>query len=988
MEKYCFAKDQRALMEGLSVPFAVYQFIDNKVVPVVLSEGFCELFAYPDLTIAYQEIERGMYREIHPDDANRIENAAIHFATKGGDYEIVFRMKKYKIDQYSVIHSKGKHVVMEDGTKLAYIWYTDEGLYVGEPKGQVSRLSEALSQALHEESIIRHNNYDILTGLPSMTYFLQIVEMKRNDTDNKDSVMLFFDLNGMKFFNSNHGFAEGDKLLKAFAKVLVSFFANDCCCHVSGDHFAVLAKDRDLEETLQELLVACKTMNDGKSLPVRVGVYRMEDDVPASIALDRAKLACDGLRDTYHSSFNYFREEMRERGVLRQYILGNLDNAIEHRWIKVYYQPLVRAVHGRVCDEEALARWIDPVKGFLSPAEFIPFLEGAGIIYKLDLYVLEEVLRKMKRFRDEGCPVVPHSINLSRSDFDGRDMVEEIRKRVDEAGIAREMITIEITESVIGSDFEYMKEQVERFRSLGFPVWMDDFGSGYSSLDVLQMIKFDLIKFDMSFMQRLDEGESGKIILTELMRMATALGVDTACEGVEKEGQVRFLQDIGCSKIQGYYYQKPMPEEYTLDKFRSQSAIGYENMEEAAYYETIGRVNLYDLAFIASEDDNAFQNIFNTIPMSIVEVHGEDLQFVRTNQSYRDFMRRFFGLDVSDRMMLLDERLLKKESRFMKIVKECSRNGGRAFFDEGMADGTLLHVFARRIGENLVTGKAAVAVAVLSITEPNNGATYASIARALAADFYNIYYVDMETERFIEYSSPVGGEELAIERHGERFFETMKKDVVERIYKEDQEPFLLDFTKDNITRELATNGSFRIEYRRIDTGEPVYVSLKTMRMHGDDKHVIMGISVIDAQIKHREERYQLKTDRNTYARLMALGGGYLSLYSIDAKTGKYREYSTTDQYDSLGVSKKGDDFFLDMLESAKRTVYSEDLPEYMEKFTKENLFQQIKEKGSFTLHHRLMINGEPKRVSLRMALVKESDGEILIAGIREWIMRK
>ena len=112
-------------------------------------------------------------------------------------------------------------------------------------------------------------------------------------------------------------------------------------------------------------------------------------------------------------------------------------------------------------------------------------------------------------------------------------MVEEIRRRVDDSGISHDRLTIEITESIIGSDFEFMRTQVERFRSLGFPVWMDDFGSGYSSLDVLQSIRFDLIKFNMSFMRKLDEGESSKIILTQLMKMATSVGVDTICEGVE-----------------------------------------------------------------------------------------------------------------------------------------------------------------------------------------------------------------------------------------------------------------------------------------------------------------------------------------------------------------------------------------------------------------------------------------------------------------------
>lgn len=130
-----------------------------------------------------------------------------------------------------------------------------------------------------------------------------------------------------------------------------------------------------------------------------------------------------------------------------------------------------------------------------------------------------------------------------------------------DAGIERGKVTIEITESIIGSDFTFMKEQITRFRELGFPVWMDDFGSGYSSLDVLQSLKFDLIKFDMGFLRKVDEGNNGKIILTELMKMAVALGLETVCEGVETEEQADFLQEIGCSRLQGYLFSKPKPFE-------------------------------------------------------------------------------------------------------------------------------------------------------------------------------------------------------------------------------------------------------------------------------------------------------------------------------------------------------------------------------------------------------------------------------------------
>jgi EAL domain-containing protein (putative c-di-GMP-specific phosphodiesterase class I) len=192
------------------------------------------------------------------------------------------------------------------------------------------------------------------------------------------------------------------------------------------------------------------------------------------------------------------------------------------------------------------------------------------------LYVLEQVLEKMKKQAETGISVVPQSVNLSRMDFESCDIVEEIRRRVDAAGFDRGMITVEITESVIGRDFDFMKEQVARFRALGFPVWMDDFGSGYSSLDVLQQIHFDVIKFDMRFMEHFDSDEA-KIILTELMKMAIGLGTETVCEGVETKEQVEFLREIGCTRIQGYYYSRPLPFEEIVSLFGKGTALEYEN---------------------------------------------------------------------------------------------------------------------------------------------------------------------------------------------------------------------------------------------------------------------------------------------------------------------------------------------------------------------------------------------------------------------------
>ena len=249
-----------------------------------------------------------------------------------------------------------------------------------------------------------------------------------------------------------------------------------------------------------------------------MGIYKNSMGyVTTGVACDRAKMACDRKKGTITSVYNYFNEEMLKATQVKNYVLDNLDNAIREGWIKVYYQPIIRSANGRVCDEEALARWIDPNVGFLSPAEFIPVLEDTKQIYKLDLYVLEQVLKKIKTIEERNLHVVPCSINISRSDFEMCDVVEEIRKRVDAAGIEHDRLTIEITESAIATDMEYVIKQVEQLTEMGFAVWMDDYGSGYSSPEILQRIPFNTLKLDMQFMRQFDKTPKNRIIISEII---------------------------------------------------------------------------------------------------------------------------------------------------------------------------------------------------------------------------------------------------------------------------------------------------------------------------------------------------------------------------------------------------------------------------------------------------------------------------------------
>ena len=989
-EKYHFDPETLKTLEHLSVPFAVYQFLDKRVVTLVLSDGFCRLFGYEDRAQAYYDMDHDMYKDAHPDDVARIANEAYRFATEGGRYEALYRTRTKDRSEYRIIHAYGEHVFTDTGVRLAHVWYSDEGVYNGECGQEGIELNESLSNALHGNSLVKASQYDYLTGLPSMSYFFELALAGKERTleNGGTPVLIYMDFIGMKFYNSKYGFAEGDKLLQSFAKVLSKLYGNERCCRFASDHFAVHTETAGLDDRLQQTISECRELNEGKSLPVHIGVYvSQNENIHTSVALDRAKLACSALKGRYESAVQYYSRDMSKDADDKQYIIENIDRAVAENWIQVYLQPIVRSVNGKTCDVEALARWIDPNKGFLSPAEFIPALEDAGLIWKLDLCMVDRVLEAIQTQIADGFAVIPHSINLSRADFDACDIVEEIRKRVDAAGVPRDRITIEITESVIGSDPAFMKEQVERFRNDGFPVWMDDFGSGYSSLDILQSFHFDLIKFDMSFMREFNQGENAKIVLTELMRMATSLGLDTVCEGVETEEQVRFLQEIGCSKLQGFWFSKPLSFDTIREMFRNKTLIPNENPEESEYYENIGRFSLYDLDLITGDEVDSFHNVFSTLPMAILEVTGQTIRYIRSNPSYREFVRRFFNEDLSDLQIGLDAPVVEYVNGFFRVVRQCCEGRNRIYFDERMPDGSTAHSFVRRLSVNPVTGSVAVAVAVLSISEPDDSMTYAEIAESLAADYYNIFLIDLDTNDYIEYTRQPDSEEMSLERHGEDFFESARRETMTRIWQEDRERFLSLFTKENVLRTIDEQGIFTTVYRLMDTGTPVYVNMKVTRMHGSNR-LILGVSVVDAPMRQKARYEELQKERDTLIRVMALSDGYVALYTVDLQTEHYAEFSASEDVDSLGVAKEGDDFFRQSFVNAESYCYAEDLQRFREQFTRENVLQSIREDGRFSISYRLMIHGKPKQVTLKAVLLKSGDTDKLLIGVRAWKDRK
>ena len=716
MKKSDFSKEDIFLLENCHIPCGIFQYTNNKIISLVLSVGFIELFDLKDREEAYNIMDNDMYRFCHPEDVAEVEEATIQFALHDTPYSIFYRCKIR--EHYEVIHAIGKHFYIED-QKLSIIWYADEGKYDPRLEFKNEQVIQNLVNIFIQKDKLRIYQFDYLTGLPTVAHFFNLIEtsyLKNTFAYNETPTVLFLDLNGTKYFNAKYGFAEGDKLIKSFARLLTSTFGNDCCCRFGLDRFCVYTTDENIEIRLWNFFDACENINDGKSLPVRVGIYTYKDkNTEFSLACDCAKMACDSIKGLYVSRFVYFDNLMFEQAEKEKYILEHIDEAIEKEWIQVYYQPIVRAANGRVCDEEALSRWIDPEKGFLNPEDFISVLEDAKVIYKLDLFVTEKILNKMKKQADNGLCVVPVSVNLSRSDFESCDIVQEIYNRTKAANIEPEKLTIEITESIIGKDYDYMKSQIKRFQSLGYKVWMDDFGSGYSSLEILHDFQFDLIKFDMKFMQEFNKSEKSKILLSGLMRTAINLGIDTICEGVENKKQVDFLKEIGCTKLQGFYYSKPIPLVEIFERYEKGIQIGFENPLESDYYATIGKINLYDLSAVTNNSDNLPENIFNSFPMAIVEFENNTFKIVRGNSAYRKFIIDHFSYSPETGEIDFENKIDENAKLFKEAVAACKEKEEPLIIDEKFTDGCTVHLYLRQIAKNPITNVTGIVLVVLGI---------------------------------------------------------------------------------------------------------------------------------------------------------------------------------------------------------------------------------------------------------------------------------
>ena len=433
----------------------------------------------------------------------------------------------------------------------------------------IANYNKTISQAQKDENLEKMNSYlsriseeDELTGIHNMVYFRSEAEKLMNyvTTDREKVVILFFDIENFKSYNDKYGFHSGNELLRKFAGRMDEAFKGSLVARYSDDHFVVMTKDDGCADVIRELSGNIRELQGEVQLLLKCGAYKpAANETDISHACDRARFACNSIKKHFDRTYCLYDETLEKRFTLRQYIVNNIDNAISNDYIRVFYQPVVSTKDGTICGFEALARWQDPKYGLLPPGVFIDVLEEYRQIYKLDKCIIELVCRDYRRTADNNEPFVPVSLNFSRLDFELCDIVGFLTEMTEKHEVPKDYLEVEITESALTDQQSFLQEAIRKLHDKGYNVWLDDFGSGYSSLNVLKDYQFDVLKIDMKFLNGFSENEKTKVILESIVELNKQLGMLSLTEGVETSEQYEFLSSIGCQRVQGYYFSKPVP---------------------------------------------------------------------------------------------------------------------------------------------------------------------------------------------------------------------------------------------------------------------------------------------------------------------------------------------------------------------------------------------------------------------------------------------
>ena len=474
---------------------------------------------------------------------------------------------------------------------------------------------------------------DAATGLLGKEAFFDEAAAYLRHSGARDVSIVCFDVDHFKLFNDLHGLDCGDELLRYLGRALALRFSPDGAqplARLAADTFALCATGIRPERVERILVDISSECPNGIDAIVRAGVYRIEDPAsPVSIMCDRAVIALRTVKGSYFDRVALYDPGMREALVLEREVVAGIESALREDRIELFLQPKCNIRTGKIVGAEALARWRHPERGIVAPGEFIPLIERNGLVCSLDLRVWEKTAAWIRGLIDEGVQPVPVSVNVSRADIYLVDVAAELHALVERYGIEPSLIEVEITESAYSERPDRIVAAFDELVERGFTVLMDDFGSGYSSLNMLKDINVDVLKIDMRFLDRDDR--RSKDIMESVIRMARWLDLPVIAEGVETREQVNFLLDVGCSYAQGYYYARPME----AAAFEALLTDGSKVQHEQCALQDARRpiLDFRDLLHENTISDRMLSSIIGSV--ALYSYADGDLRLIRGNEAYR-----------------------------------------------------------------------------------------------------------------------------------------------------------------------------------------------------------------------------------------------------------------------------------------------------------------------------------------------------------------
>ena len=535
-----------------NMPGAFIVYKDNAAEEIIFASDEIARFFECDSVSDFMRFTGGSFATIvYPEDIEEIEQIIKSQvkATSGFDY-ITYRIIT-KNGNIKKIEDWGHYVEDEELGPVYYVYLHDM-----EVRESLTDISGQASLPEPKAAMI-----DELTGLSNMRAFRLNAPLVIRDFLKRGGKphCIYLNIRNFHTYNETYGFAGGDRMLKSVARLISETFPHGLCARFGEDHFAVITAQENLKEKVSRLSVRVNNLRRGVVVEMKAGIYEVKSgSMDISVICDCAKSACDSIKNEYGTNAQIYDGSMDEKVQLQEHIISSFQEAMDTGRIQIFFQPVVDVKTGKTASVEALTRWDDPKYGRLSPANFLYVLEEQRLIHRLDTFVINKVCEELRRRKDLGEELVPVSLNLSRLDFELTDVVKVIEDAVAKNSIPDDMLRFELTESLIAVDMDAMKRESERLRQHGFKVWMDAFGSGYSSLKVLKDFALDGLKIDMDMIKSVDD-DRADIIISAVIDMARKLGIPALSKGVETKEQLEFLKKAGCDLAQGYLFGRPAP---------------------------------------------------------------------------------------------------------------------------------------------------------------------------------------------------------------------------------------------------------------------------------------------------------------------------------------------------------------------------------------------------------------------------------------------